>query len=40
MPFGIVTAFVGKLFFDLIAAAREGESTQAIYDFEDHHEYL
>jgi uroporphyrinogen-III decarboxylase len=37
---GIVTAFVGKLFFDLIASAREGESTQAIYDLIDYRDYL
>jgi uroporphyrinogen-III decarboxylase len=37
---GLVTAFVGKLFFDLIAGAREGASTQAVYDFVDHRDYL
>jgi uroporphyrinogen decarboxylase len=37
---GLVTPFIGKLFFDFIASAREGESTQAIYDFSDHRDYL
>jgi uroporphyrinogen decarboxylase len=37
---GIVTAFVGKLFFDYIASAIEGGSTQAIYIFTDQADYL
>lgn len=37
---GLVTAFVGKLFFDLIASACEGESTRAVYHFVDHRDYL
>jgi uroporphyrinogen decarboxylase len=37
---GLVTPFVGKLFFDFIASAVEGESTQAIYEFNDHQDFL
>jgi uroporphyrinogen decarboxylase len=39
-PDGLVTAFVGKLFFDFVASAREGGSTQAVYDFADHESTL
>jgi hypothetical protein len=37
---GLVTAYVGKLFYDVIASAREGASTQALYDLFDYREYL
>lgn len=37
---GLVTVFVGKLFFDFVASAREGGSTQAVYDFCDDPAYL
>lgn len=37
---GLVTAFVGKLFFDFVASAREGGSTQAVFDFTDDPRYL
>lgn len=32
---GLVTAFVGKLFFDFVAGAREGGPERAVYDFAD-----
>jgi uroporphyrinogen decarboxylase len=37
---GLVTAFVGKLFFDFVASAREGGSTEAVFDFADHEGFL
>jgi hypothetical protein len=37
---GLVTAFVGKLFFDFVASSREGGSTQAVFDFADDAPYL
>lgn len=37
---GLVTAFVGKLFFDFVASSREGGSTQAVFDFADETAYL
>ncbi len=37
---GLVTAFVGKLFFDFVAGAREGGSTQAVFDFVDDAAFL
>jgi uroporphyrinogen decarboxylase len=37
---GLVTAFVGKLFFDFVASSREGGSTEAVFDFADHVDFL
>lgn len=37
---GLVTAFVGKLYFDFVASAREGGSTQAVFDFADDGTFL